>query len=52
MTTSLNMKIDAELKERLRDLAKQDGRSLAGYIHKVLSDNAKAKEQEQRHEKT
>jgi predicted DNA-binding protein len=45
MTTNLNMKIDAELKERLRDLAKQGGRSLAGYIHKILSDHAKAKEQ-------
>jgi predicted DNA-binding protein len=46
------MKIDVDLKEHLRDLSKQDGRSLAGYIHKVLSDHAKAKEQEQSHEKS
>jgi predicted HicB family RNase H-like nuclease len=41
MNTNLNMKIDIDLKEHLRELAKQDGRSLAGYIHKVLSDHAK-----------
>lgn len=44
----LHMKINKELKERLRRLAKQDGRNLSNFINKVLSDFADRKETELR----
>ena len=40
----LHMKINKELKERLRRLAEQDGRNLSNLIQKVLSDYAAQKE--------
>ena len=36
----LHMKINKELKDRLRRLAEQDGRNLSNLIQKVLSDYA------------
>ncbi len=42
----LHMKINKELKERLRKLAKLDGRNLSNLIQKVLSDYAAQKEGE------
>ena len=44
----LHMKINKELKERLRRLAEQDGRNLSNLIQKVLSDYAAQKEGELR----
>ena len=44
----LHMKINKELKERLRKLAEQDGRTLSNLIQKVLSDYAAQKEGEPR----
>lgn len=44
----LHMKINKELKERLRRLAEQDGRNLSNLINKVLSDFADRKESELR----
>ncbi len=38
------MKINKELKERLRKLAELDGRNLSNLIQKVLSDYAAQKE--------
>ena len=40
----LHMKINKELKERLRKLAKLDGRNLSNLSQKVLSDYAAQKE--------
>lgn len=42
----LHMKINQELKERLRRLAEQDGRNLSNLVQKVLSDYATHKEAE------
>ena len=42
----LHMKINKELKERLRLLAEQDGRNLSNLVQKVLSDYAAQKEGE------
>lgn len=44
----LHMKINQELKERLRRLAEQDGRNLSNLVQKVLSDYATHKEAELR----
>ena len=44
----LHMKINKELKDRLRRLAEQDGRNLSNLIQKVLSDYAAQKEGELR----
>ncbi len=44
----LHMKINKELKDRLRLLAEQDGRNLSNLIKKVLSDYAAQKEGELR----
>ena len=44
----LHMKINKELKDRLRLLAEQDGRNLSNLIQKVLSDYAAQKEGELR----
>ena len=44
----LHMKINKELKERLRLLAEQDGRNLSNLVQKVLSDYAAQKEGELR----
>ena len=44
----LHMKINKELKERLRKLAILDGRNLSNLIQKVLSDYAAQKEGELR----
>ncbi len=44
----LHMKINKELKDRLRRLAEQDGRTLSNLIQKVLSDYATQKEGELR----
>ena len=44
----LHMKINKELKDRLRLLAEQDGRNLSNLIQKVLSDYAALKEGELR----
>lgn len=44
----LHMKINKELKDRLRRLAEQDGRNLSNLIQKVLSDYAAQKEGERR----
>jgi predicted transcriptional regulator len=46
--TILHMKINEDLKERLRKLAEQDGRNLSNLIQKVLSDYAAQKEGELR----
>lgn len=46
--TILHMKINEDLKERLRKLAEQDGRNLSNLIQKVLSDYAAHKEGELR----
>lgn len=42
------MKINEDIKERLRKLAEQDGRNLSNLIQKVLSDYAAQKEGELR----
>lgn len=47
-STILHMKIKEELKERLRRLAEQDGRTLSNLIQKVLVDYADQKEGELR----
>ena len=47
-STILHMKINEDLKERLRKLAEQDGRNLSNLIQKVLSDYAAQKEGELR----
>jgi hypothetical protein len=47
----LHMKINKELKDRLRLLAEQDGRNLSNLIQKVLSDYAAQKEGELRSER-
>ena len=47
----LHMKINKELKERLRRLAEQDGRNLSNLVHKVLADYAAKKESELRSER-
>jgi predicted DNA-binding protein len=44
----LHMKINQELKERLRRLAEQDGRNLSNLVQKILSDYATHKEAELR----
>ena len=44
----LHMKINNKLKDRLRRLAEQDGRTLSNLIQKVLSDYATQKEGELR----
>lgn len=44
----LHMKINKELKERLRRLAEQDRRNLSNLVQKVLSDYATQKEGELR----
>ncbi len=44
----LHMKINKELKERLRRLAEQDGRNLSNLVQKVLADYAAKKEDELR----
>lgn len=44
----LHMKINKELKERLRKLAEHDGRTLSNLVQKVLSDYAAQKEGELR----
>lgn len=44
--TILHMKINEDLKERIRKLAEQDGRNLSNLIQKVLSDYAAQKEGE------
>lgn len=46
--TILHMKINEDIKERLRKLAEQDGRNLSNLIQKVLSDYAAQKEGELR----
>ena len=46
--TILHMKINEDLKERLRKLAEQDGRNLSNLIQKVLSNYATRKETELR----
>ncbi len=43
-TTILHMKINDTLKERLRQLAEQDGRTLSNLVQKVLSDYVAQKE--------
>jgi len=50
MSATFHMVTSPDLKERLRVLARADGRTLAGYINKVLADHVAKKEQ--RHEKT
>ncbi len=47
----LHMKINKELKDRLRLLAEQDGRNLSNLVHKVLADYAAKKESEQSSER-
>jgi predicted transcriptional regulator len=47
----LHMKINKELKDRLRRLAEQDGRNLSNLVHKVLADYAAKKESEQSSER-
>jgi len=47
----LHMKINKELKDRLRLLAEQDGRNLSNLVHKVLADYAAKKESELRSER-
>lgn len=46
--TILHMKINEDIKERIRKLAEQDGRNLSNLIQKVLSDYAAQKEVELR----
>ena len=50
--TILHMKINEDLKERLRELAEQDGRTLSNLIQKVLTDYADRKEGELRSPRT
>ena len=38
--TTLHMKIEADLKDHLRQLAKQESRSLSNLVEKVLKDYA------------
>jgi predicted transcriptional regulator len=47
----LHMKINKELKDRLRLLAEQDGRNLSNLVNKVLADYAAKKESELRSER-
>jgi predicted DNA-binding protein len=42
--TTFHMVTSPDLKERLRVLARADGRTLAGYINKVLADHVAKKE--------
>ena len=44
----LHMKINKELKDRLRKLAELDGRNLSNLVQKVLADYAAKKEGELR----
>ena len=37
----IHIRIDAELQEKLKRLAKEDGRTVSGLIRKVLEDYAK-----------
>lgn len=44
----LHMKIAADLKAQLRDLAQQDNRTLANYVETVLREHVRQKEGELR----
>lgn len=38
--TSVNVRIESELREHLEELAKRDGRSLSNFIHRLLRAHA------------
>lgn len=40
-TEQMSLRVPKELKEKLEELAREDGRSLSNYVAKILADHVK-----------